>query len=156
MLALPLDDRHDRKHFDCGDADLNAWLKQTARQHKAKGISSTFVSVADPTSVEILGFYAIGLAELVNAHLPVQYAKRLPAKAPVFRLGRLATASAHQGKGIGEFMLFDAIDRVTRVSGEVGGIGLVVNAKLTAVDFYQRYGFEQMADHPQNLFLPCR
>lgn len=154
MLVLPLNDKHDRKSFDCGDADLNVWLKQTARQHKAKGVSSTFVMVSDETSVEILGFYAISLAELVNANLPEQYGKRLPHKVPVFRLGRLATALSHQGKGIGEFMLFDVIDRATRVAGEVGGIGLVVNAKHSAVEFYQRYGFEQMADHPQNLFLP--
>ena len=154
MLVQPLNDRHDRKNFDCGDADLNGWLKQTARQHKEKGISSTFVSVANETGIEILGFYAISLVELVNTNLPAQYGKRLPAKVPVFRLGRLATALGHQGKGIGEFMLFDAIERATRISGEVGGIGLVVNAKHSAVDFYQRYGFEQMVDHPQNLFLP--
>ena len=67
---------------------------------------------------------------------------------------RLATSQRHQRKGVGEFMLFDAIERVTRISKEVGGIGLVVNAKPSAVDFYKRYGFEQMADHPQNLFLP--
>lgn len=120
----------------------------------AKGVSSTFVSLENETSIDILGFYAISFAELVNADLPEQYGKRLPAKVPVFRLGRLATALGQQGKGIGEFMLFDVIDRATRIAGEVGGIGLVVNAKLSAVAFYQRYGFEQMADHPQNLFLP--
>jgi hypothetical protein len=43
---------------------------------------------------------------------------------------------------------------VTRIAKEVGGIGLVVNAKLSAVGFYQKYGFEQMADHQLNLFLP--
>jgi GNAT superfamily N-acetyltransferase len=154
MLVLPLNEGHSRKNFDCGDADLNSWLKQTARQHKEKGVSSTFVSVANETSVEILGFYAISLAELVNASLPSQYGKRLPAKVPVFRLGRLATALSHRGKGIGEFLLFDAIDRATRIAGEVGGVGLVVNAKHSAVNFYQRYGFEPMADHPQNLVLP--
>jgi len=58
-----------------------------------------------------------------------------------------------QGKGIGAFMLFDAIDRVTRIASEVGGIGLVVNARPPAAEFYKRYGFEQMADHPLNLFL---
>ena len=51
-------------------------------------------------------------------------------------------------------MLFDAIDRATRIASEVGGVGLVVDAKPVAVEFYQKYGFEQMADHPQNLFLP--
>lgn len=154
MLVLPLNERHDRKGFDCGDADLNAWLKQTAKQHKEKGVSSTFVAVADETSTAILGYYAISLAELVNADLPAQYRKRLPNKVPVFRLGRLATAMQHRRKGIGEHLLFDAIDRVTRIATEVGGIGLVVNAKLSAVDFYQQYGFEPMADHPLNLFLP--
>lgn len=154
MLVLPLNDRHDRKGFDCGNADLNGWLSQTARQHKEKGVSSTFVAVAEETSIEVLGFYAISLAELVNADLPTQYRKRLPNKVPVFRLGRLATAMQHWRKGIGEYLLFDAIDRGTRIAKEVGGIGLVVNAKHSAVDFYQRYGFEQMADHPPNLFLP--
>lgn len=154
MLVLPLNDHHDRRGFDCGDADLNGWLNQTARQHKAKGVSSTFVAVADEAATEVLGFYAITLAELVNADLPAFHRKKLPARVPVFRLGRLATAQAHQGKGIGEHMLFDALDRVTRVAQEVGGIGLVVNAKPSAVAFYRRYGFEQMADHPGNLFLP--
>lgn len=154
MLVLPLDDRRDRKGFDCGDANLNIWLKQTAKQHKEKGVSSTFVTVPNGTSVEILGFYAISLAELVNANLPAQHGKRLPTRVPVFRLGRLATAIGHQGKRIGEFMLFDAITRTTRIADEIGGVGLVVNAKPAAVDFYRRYGFEQMADHPQNLFLP--
>lgn len=154
MLVLPLNDGHDRKDFDCGDAELNGWLIRTARQHKEKGISSTFVMVAEEASAEVLGFYAVSLAELVSTDLPEQYRKRLPIRTPVFRLGRLATARQHQGKGIGEFLLFDAIDRVTRIAQEVGGIGLVVNAKPAAVDFYRRYGFEQMADHPLNLFLP--
>ena len=153
MLVLPLNDRHDRKGFDCGDAELNGWFAQVARQHKEKGISSTFVAVADEASTEVFGFYAVSLAELVSTNLPVQYRKRLPAKVPVFRLGRLATAKSRERKGIGEYLLFDAIDRVTHVAKDIGGIGLVVNAKPSAVSFYNRYGFEQMADHPQNLFL---
>jgi len=153
MLVLPLNDGHDRKRFDCGNAELNSWFAQVARQHKEKGVSSTFVAVADASASEVLGFYAISLAELLHTELPAQYRKRLPSKVPVFRLGRLATAKGHERKGIGEYMLFDAIERVTRISGEVGGIGLVVNAKPAAVEFYKRYGFEGLADHPLNLFL---
>ncbi len=90
---------------------------------------------------------------LVSDDLPPPSGKRLPARVPVFRLGRLATSKTHQGQGIGEFMLFDAIDRVIRIASEVGGVGLVVDAKPQAVDFYKRYGFETMADHPLHLFL---
>lgn len=154
MLILPLNNGHDRKRFDCGDADLNRWFAQVAKQHKDKGVSSTFVAVDDRTSAQVLGFYSLSLAELINADLPLSHGKRLPAKVPVYRLGRLATAKAHQGRRIGEFLLFDAIDRVTRIAQEVSGAGLVVNAKPGAVGFYQPYGFEPMADHPHHLFLP--
>ena len=156
MLILPLHEKHDRKDFDCGDAELNKWLFQMAKQHTEKRISSTFVAVTDEASIELLGYYAISLAELVNTELPQQYRKRLPVRIPVFRLGRLATDLRHQRKGIGECLLFDAIDRVAGISKEVGGIGLVVNAKPSAINFYKGYGFDQMMDHPNNLFLPIQ
>ena len=154
MFFLPLNSQHDRKGFDCGNDDLNRWFYQVARQHKDRGVSSTFVAVSDNTSAEVLGYYAITVAELMNVDLPEQYRKRLPERIPVFRLGRLAASVRHKGQRIGESLLFDAIDRITRISQEVGGVGIVVNAKPTAIDFYKQYGFEQMADHPLNLFLP--
>ena len=154
MIFLPLNSQHDRKGFDCGNDDLNRWFYQVARQHKDRGVSSTFVAVSDNTSAEVLGFYAITVAELMNVDLPEQYRKRLPERVPVFRLGRLAVSVRHKGQRVGESLLFDAIDRITRISQEVGGAGIVVNAKPSAIDFYKQYGFEQMADHPLNLFLP--
>lgn len=153
MLILPLNAGHDRKGFDCGDSQLNAWFCDVARQHQQKGVSSTFVAVSEIASTEVLGFYALSLAELVNADLPALYRKRLPGRVPAFRLGRLAVAQIGRGKRTGELLLFDAIDRVTRIASEVGGIGMVVDAKDSAVDFYRRYGFEQMSDHPHHLLL---
>jgi GNAT superfamily N-acetyltransferase len=154
MLVQTLDDRHDRKGFDCGEIELNNWLSRFAKQHKEKGLSSTFVIVDTESSSEILGFYAVSPTELLCSALPSNLQKRLPNKAPSFRLGRLATANAHKGKGIGALLLFDAINRVTRISADIGGVGLVVNAKPNAIGFYAQYGFEQMSDHPNNLFLP--
>jgi hypothetical protein len=155
MLILPLNEQHDRQGFSCGDANLNNFLVQTAGQHKKKGVSSTYVAVNDEASPAILGFYSLSLAEVVNEDLPERARKRMPHKVPIFRLGRLATALAYQGTGlrVGEFMLFDAIDRVTRIADEVGGFALVVNAKPTAATYYLQYGFEAMADHPLNFIL---
>lgn len=109
MLALPLNDGHDRQGFDCGDADLNRWLQQTARQHKEKGVSSTFVAVTVPSSPGVLGYYAVSLPELTSPDLPSRHRMRLPLKVPAFRLGRLATSVLHRGQGIGEHLQFDAI-----------------------------------------------
>lgn len=153
MLILPMSSNHDRKSFDCGEQELNVWFSNVSRQHKEKGISSTFVAVSEKASINVIGFYAVSMAELLNSNLPIGYSKKMPLKIPVFRLGRLAIDKNHQGKGIGEFLLFDAIDRLKRISEDVGGFGVVVNAKTTAIGFYERYGFEKLEDHPQNLIL---
>ncbi len=112
------------------------------------------MAATDNTNAEVLGYYAITVAELMNVDLPEQYRKRLPEKVPVFRLGRLGVSVRYKGQRIGESLLFDAIDRITRISQEVGGVGIVVNAKPSSIDFYKQYGFELMSDHPLKLFLP--
>ncbi len=153
MLFAPLTKAHDRAAFDCGDEALNHWFKQVARQHRDKGISSIFVAVADAASTEVFGYYSLSLTGFVNDALPTAQRKLMPQKVPAFRLGRLAVSLQHRGRQIGQHLLFDAIDRATRAAKDVGGAGIVVNAKPTAVGFYRQYGFELMADHPHNLFL---
>lgn len=153
MIVQRLNDDHDRKGFDCGDELLNTWFARTARQHRDKGLSSTFVAVENASDTEVLGFYALNFLELINSDLPAHIGKKLPEKVPVFRLGRLASSAAHRDKHVGRFLLFDAIERVTVASKNVGGIGLVVNAKPSAVGFYTRYGFEAVADQPGNLIM---
>lgn len=156
MLICPLSRHHDRKAFDCGNDDLNRWLVQIATQHKRKLVSKTFVVVEAESSSEIIGYYAISLLELRNEELPADLQQQLPHRVPAFRLGRLAVSTRHQGKKIGEHLLFDAVDRVTRISGEAGGVALVVDAKDSAIEFYRRYGFEVMSDHANKLLLPIR
>ena len=153
MLILPLNNQHDRSGFDCGNDDLNQWFNQVATQHKRKLVSMTFVATETGSGSEVFGFYAISLVELLNADIPATCRKKLPLRVPAFRLGRLAVSTKHQRRQVGKFLLFDAIDRVTRISQEVGGAGLVVDAKTSAVNFYQRYGFEAMESHPDKLFL---
>lgn len=154
MLFLPLSDHHDRQSFQCEEPLLNDWLKRAARQHQEKRISSPVVAVTDETSPIILGYYAYSVAELLTAELPETRQKKLPRVIPIFRLGRLARDERQKGAGLGELLLFDAIDRTSKAAQVVSGVGLMVDAKPAAVAFYLRYGFEQMLDHPLKLFLP--
>lgn len=154
MLFLPLSDYHDRKSFQCEEQVLSDWLKKTAKQHQEKRISLPIVAVADESSPIILGYYAYSVAELVTAELPEARQRKLPRVIPIFRLGRLARDLKQKGTGLGELLLFDAIDRTSKAAKVVSGVGLVVDAKPAAVDFYAKYGFEQMQDHPLKMFLP--
>jgi GNAT superfamily N-acetyltransferase len=122
---------HDRSGFDCGVETLNRYLQQIARQHIAKGISKTFVLLdEDPAAPKpVLGFFTISLCQVLGQHVLGKWAKRLPRQIPAMRLGRLAVARTHQGKGLGKALLAEALLRIARVVDLAGGIGLFVDAK---------------------------
>jgi GNAT superfamily N-acetyltransferase len=151
---LPLSGHHDKKGFDCGDADLNNWLQRVARQHTTKGVSATYVAVETETSAEIFGFYAVSVTELTGEGFPSGWRKTMPDKIPAFRIGRLGVAKKYWRQGLGGLLLANAVSRLQRIAAEVDGAVIVVDAKPSAIEFYRQYGFEQMADHPSKLFLP--
>ena len=148
---------HDRQEFDCGRRELNDWLRQVARQHQDKGLSKTFVAVREEAPTRICGYYALTLAELENRHLPEAWRKKLPRRIPGVRLGRLAVDRQHQGKGLGELLLVDALTRAQRIYTEAGGIGLFVDAlDGQAAGYYLNFGFDASPDNPLLLFLSAK
>jgi hypothetical protein len=59
---------------------LNAYLQKTARQHISKGMSRTFVLVADENPKVILGFYTLSICEVETDYLPRNIAKNIQNK----------------------------------------------------------------------------
>lgn len=156
MLSIqPLTGRHDRNAFESASEPLDAWLRQTAQQHQRRGISKTFVAVADDATSRILGYYALTACEALTGDLPPDLARKLPRKIPGIRLGRLAVDRAAQGQGLGELLLVDAIERARRVVEHLGVHALFVDAKdARAAAFYRKYGFRPLPTDPLRLVLP--
>lgn len=70
-------------------------------------------------------------------------------------LGRLAVAQEHQGGGIARLLLAAARKIAADSMRGSGGIGLAVDAlDESVVGFYQKYGFQRVADQSLRLFLP--
>lgn len=156
-VIVALAREHDRTGFDCGVAELNVFLKSTARQHGDKGISRTFV-LTENNSSAILGFFTLTLCEVVTENLPSRYAKKYPHHGlPAVRLARLAVSRKQQGKKYGELLLAEAIHRSVLIADQAGVIGLFVDAKNdSARTFYERYGFTTLPNQPFHLFLPIK
>jgi GNAT superfamily N-acetyltransferase len=155
MLRIePLSRRHHRDSFDCGNPDLNDYLRHTARQHTDKGLSRTEVLVDDEAPAEILGYVTMSLAEIITDTLPPRYAKKYPAKAHGVKLARLAVARSRQRQGLGALMMIHAMRRALQVADSAGIIGLFVDAKDAAASrYYRRFGFLPLPDDRQKLFL---
>ena len=148
--------RHERAGFDCGAEPLNRYLKTLAVQHRAKGISTTFVLVDSEQSAEILGFYSLSAATLAFERMTGGDRKGLPNyPIPAVRIGRLAVSTSQRGHGLGELLLQNAIKRILVVRNTLGVHAVVVDAKDSSVEaFYRKYGFRSCDAHNRQLYLP--
>jgi GNAT superfamily N-acetyltransferase len=151
----PIAKKHDRESFDCGDADLNTYLKRYARQNHESGGAKCFLAVPIEQPARILGFYTLSPASLEYARTPA-LAKRGLGRydVPVFRIGRLAVEQSVQGRGLGGSLLLRAAARCIRVAQEVGGVALLIDAKNDrAAKWYESYGAMRLTDAPLSLVL---
>lgn len=161
MLTVePLWLLHDRTSFDCGVNALNSFLQKTARQHKEKGLSNTFVLVDKEQPATILGFFTLSFLEIDSSSLPTRHARALPnnSRLPGAKLARLAVDTGCQGKGYGALLLANAIQRVVGTISLSGALtGFFVDAKdEQAKKFYQHFGFITLRDENLKLFLPLK
>lgn len=160
MYSIELLSRaHDREGFDCGSAPLNAYFRQTARQHTDRGISRTFVLVDENATgpKPVLGFFTLNICQIRAEQLPPELACKLPHDVAGIKLGRLAVAAGRQRQGFGKMLLVAAMKKVIEVFESAGGIGLFVDAKDEAAkSYYQRFGFVPLPENSRQLFLPLQ
>jgi GNAT superfamily N-acetyltransferase len=152
----PLAKHHDRAGFDCGDTDLNVYLQRYARQNHESGGAKCFVATPTDMRARLLGFYTLSPASIEYSRTPAMAKKGLARyDVPVFRLGRLAVDKSVQGRGLGGALLLRAAERCIRVADEVGGVGLLIDAKNERVArWYSGYGAMPLLDQPLSLVLP--
>lgn len=157
-IIEPLGRQHDRTTFSCGAEPLDRYLKQQARQDTEKRVAAAFVAVRPPDAV-VLGFYTLSASAVTLGDLPDDQARRLPRYPllPVTLIGRLAVDRSAKGRGLGEFLLLDALHRSLRHADQIAAMAVVVEAKDdAAAAFYARYGFLSMRTEARRLFLPMR
>jgi GNAT superfamily N-acetyltransferase len=149
---------HDRTAFTCGSAALDRYLQQQARQDAEKNVAAPFVLTLPPDP-KVLGYYTLS-ASLVNAsELPDALAKKLPRypQLPVALLGRLAVEQSMKGKGVGQFLLMDALRRSLDAAASIAAMAVLVDAKGDAAQaYYRHFSFLPLQVQPSRLFLPMK
>lgn len=153
---VPLAKEHDRSGFDCGDTQLNTWLMRYARQSHTNGSAKTFVATSEAAPSRILAFYSLSPASVEYSRTPVVVTRGLGRyDIPVFRLARLAVDMSFQRRGLGRAMLVAAGERCLAVAAQVGGVGMLIDAKNEAVaKWYAIFGAVPLLDTPLSLVWP--
>lgn len=155
MFSKPrkLTAQDDVDDFDCGQPDLDGWLKRFALVNQKAGMSTVFVTLSEG---KVVGYYAVATGGVERAHAPGRVGRGVPAHPiPVILLTRLAVDSSAQGKGLGRELLRDALIRVANAAEEIGVRALLIHAKDDrAKEFYMRHAeFEPSPTDPLHLFL---
>jgi GNAT superfamily N-acetyltransferase len=119
---------------------LDRFLLKYAGQNQFRHhIGATYVSIE---GTEILGYATVAPGHIEIDDLPAAQRKNLPRyPLPILRLARLAVDERAQGKGLGKLLPRFVLRLALRMAEDLGCVGVVVDAKPGAVDFYTQFGF---------------
>ena len=102
----PISKSHNRKGFDCGDAEMNDFLRRYARQSHEQNASKTFCAIDHAIPNRVLGFYTITPSAVAYHDVPTSMAKGLAQhEVAGFKLARIASDVTIAGQGFGGQLL---------------------------------------------------
>jgi GNAT superfamily N-acetyltransferase len=150
----PLGPDHVLEGFDCGRASLNIWLIRYARQAAAVGSARTYV-VGDSEQGRVIGYHALTAAEIEREAATTRAIRGMPQyPIPVVLLARLAVDVSVAGRGLGAWLLRDAMMRTLAASETIGVRAMLVHAvDEEARGFYFRNGLEPSPTDPLHLTI---
>jgi GNAT superfamily N-acetyltransferase len=156
LLSAPekLNAGHDLSQFQCGEAELDDWLKRRALNNEASGASRTYVVCI---GLRVVGYYALANGAALHMDAPGSVKRNMPNPVPVMVIGRLAIDLNFQGRGIGTALLKDAVLR-TAQAAEIAGIrAILVHAMSPAAKrFYEKLGFVASPTNSMTLMITVR
>lgn len=146
-----LDEGTHTQSFDCGEEQLNSFLKNLALLFQKRRFGVTVAMFDKNDSIrKVIGFYTLCPASIQQESLPENFLKGpKPNPIPAFRLCRLAIDQPYQGKGLGEVIFIHALQKCLDQSSQMGGSMIIIDAKNEkAKSFYMRFGFISLPNKP--------
>lgn len=146
---------HIRDAFSSGKPPLDEFIQRLVSQYEKRNLGRTYVAVR-PGEKQVRGYYTLASGSVAFQNLPDPSARKLPKHpVPVILLARLAVDQSVQGRGWGEGLLLDALQRCAGLADQLGVPAIEVDAiDQQAKAFYEKYGFVPLVDAELHLFLP--
>jgi len=135
-----LSEKHDLSRFDCGNNDLNDFIKNDALNQQEDNLSATKVVICDG---EIIGFFSllsdsIELKKIRDEKTKKSIKIHLPRvkKAPAIKIGRFAIDKKYSNKGIGSNIMEHILLNILELTADVGMRFVLIEAYAKAYNFY--------------------
>ena len=143
--------QHDTEPFDCGQSELNRFLKRYALVSQKAGSAQTYVVCR---GTKVVGYYSLTVGSVAYHEAPERIVKGIARHpVPLMILARLAVDSTEKGKGLGAALLKDAMLRTLNAAGIAGIRALFVHAKDDeARRFYEHFDFKPSPTDAHHLY----
>jgi GNAT superfamily N-acetyltransferase len=151
-----LERRHARSRFDCGEQQVNDWLRTKALPNQEKHLSVTKV-LLDPNDA-IAGFYTLATGQVDFSDLPRDLVRKLPRRAlPVAILAWLGVSTAHQKHGLGRLLVAQALRDCYEAGQTFAFVAVILDCVSDAAKtFYTRWDFTELPGYPYKLALSAK
>lgn len=130
------------KNFDCGDDDLNEFLKEDSLDHAKSKIAVTYLFLYEDA---LLGFFCVGMHTIKPDETALEVLKERGKNYPLLPailIGRLGVDKRYWGRGVGTGIIKVVLGLALKASRRMGCRFIVVDAYHNVVDFYKKNGFK--------------
>lgn len=151
MELVKLTPSHDISQFDCGDDDLNEFLRDNALNFTEKRIANTYVLEDDG---KIAAYFCLLNDKVSQQEASNNKWKKLKkgfpegkqfSSYPAIKIGRFAVSSSYRGLNLGT-ILMDKIKQLLNGSSYYSAFRyLTVDAYLSAIGFYEKNKFKVLS-----------
>ena len=139
--------------FDCGDHDLNEFLKDDALKHQKERIAATYLCFYEG---KVVGYFSWltdaieikGKDKRVFKKIGMSYRTY-----PAIKLGRLAIDKKYAKSGVGSYLVKSMPENVIFFSESIGCRFATVDAYENAKEFYERIGFKIHSEREHTVFM---
>ena len=153
--VVPLTAAHVVSGFECGDAEIEEFLRERASVEQAARFSQVYVTAN--RAGEVAAYFTLSPVGVRVEPVLLKSLRMLSAPYPViggFLLGRLGVASAPQRAGVGKALVMRAAQIAKREATIVGGTFLAVDPKTDAlVRWYALQDFVRLGEKTRRMIL---
>ena len=146
LKAVRLSKIYDLSKFDCGDEDINEFLRKDALVYQDKKISTTTLFVYNE---EVIGFFSSAAGSIkLNLEEKQHHAiQEKPIKEfPAIKIARIGRDMNYTGQNIGSTILKWAIGYILECSNMTAVRFVTVDSYPAKVKWYEEFGFVRNLD----------
>ena len=146
VKAVRLAKYHDLSNFDCGDKDINDFIRDDAITYQENNLATTTIFIYNE---EIIGFFSAGAdsLKLVQPEKEEHKVDKKPIREfPAIKIARLGRDVKYKEQEIGKDILKWAIGYILECSKMIAVRFITVDAYHEKFPWYQEFGFKVNLD----------